>query len=91
MTESTAHPSRSDRRPGPLAALAEVARLVRDVPGEFLLGVKARAEVEALQGAVRSLAGWVRELDPHPSLDPCEYLTDEREMAAVRRAIGGRR
>lgn len=49
--------------------------------------VEAADEIDALRGAVRSLAGWVRELDPHPSLDPCEYLTDEAEMAAVRRAF----
>lgn len=48
---------------------------------------EAAAEIDALRAAVRSLAGWVRELDPHPSLDPCEYLTDQDEMAAVRRAF----
>lgn len=48
---------------------------------------EAADEIEALRGAVRSLAGWVRELDPHPSLDPCEYLIDADEMAAVRRSF----
>lgn len=43
-------------------------------------------EIEALRGAVRTLAGWGRDLDPHPSLDPCDYLTDEDELRAVRRA-----
>jgi hypothetical protein len=45
-----------------------------------------RTENAALRGAVRSLAGWIRELDPNPSLDPCDYLIDEAEQAAVRRA-----
>lgn len=48
---------------------------------------EAADEIEALRGAVRSLAGWVRELDPHPSLDPCEYLTDKSEQSATRRAF----
>lgn len=48
---------------------------------------EAADEIDALRGAVRSLAGWVRELDPRPSLDPCEYLTDADEMAAVRRSF----
>ncbi len=46
----------------------------------------AADEIEALRGAVQSLAGWVRDLDPHPSLDPCDYLTDRAEQQAVRRA-----
>ena len=45
------------------------------------------AEIDALQGAVRSLAGWIRDLDPPPSLDPADYLTDEAEQTAVRRAF----
>lgn len=48
---------------------------------------EAADEIDALRGVVRSLAGWVRELDPLPSLDPCEYLTDPDEMAAVRRSF----
>lgn len=53
-------------------------------------GSMLRAEIEALQGAVRSLADWIRDLDPHPSLDPCDYLTDEAEQSAVRRAYSRR-
>lgn len=47
---------------------------------------RLRDEVLALQGAVVTLAGWVRDLDPNPSLDPCDYLTDQAQMAAVRAA-----
>lgn len=87
------NPSHSDRRRGPLAYLVDlvrdVVRVARDVPGQILLGIDARAELLRARQTMHA-AGWADFGRSHAD-DVAElaeaWAAAQRDRAAMRDAL----